>query len=84
MPFYISHPRLLTSSTWFANTAAEAVRMSRVLKNAGVGRLRISDQTGSLYTLPQLARIAASKKKKKARARKASSDAMGSSRSLDS
>ena len=82
MPFYISHPRLLTSSTWFANTAAEAVRMSRVLKNAGVGRLRISDQTGSLYTLPQLARMAASKKK--ARARKASSDATGSSRSLDS
>lgn len=59
MPFFVAYEILTGSATGQGvETAAEAIEQYRQLRTAGAGRIRVTDETGKVYTLTDLLALA--------------------------
>ena len=54
IPFYVTYEVLTGTGTRFAATAAEAIVIYNLLKEAGMGGLAIRDETGTVHSIEQL------------------------------
>ena len=63
MPFIVGYETLSgPSSGSQVETAAEAIDLYRMLRSAGAGAIRITDQTGKMYGYSELLMLAAPSK----------------------
>ena len=58
MPFFVGYETVSGASGRGVDTAMEAIDLYRSLRSAGAGAIRISDETGKVYSLTDLLLLA--------------------------